>query len=135
MPATPPAAPRLAGVNVPAVTVPTPPPVAPPPPRPAVRTGNNAVLVGFPTGSTALPIEAQNALRGLAKRRGSAGVVVTGFGEAAFDDPAAQQAALPLALSRARAIAAVLAASGVPATSMRVDAQAEGQGGAARLVN
>jgi outer membrane protein OmpA-like peptidoglycan-associated protein len=80
-------------------------------------------------------MDAQNALRRLATRRGAAAVVVTGYGEAALDEPAAQQAALPLALSRARAIAAVLAASGVPGTSMRVDAQAEGRGGAARLVN
>jgi outer membrane protein OmpA-like peptidoglycan-associated protein len=78
---------------------------------------------------------AQDALRTLAGRRGAAAVLVTGYGEAALNDPAAQAAALPLALSRARAIAAVLAASGVPATSMRVAAVAEGRGGAARLAN
>jgi outer membrane protein OmpA-like peptidoglycan-associated protein len=93
------------------------------------------VLVPFAAGSTAIPMPAQDALRGLAKRRGAGAIVVTGYGEAALDDPAAQAAALPLALSRARAIAAVLAASGVPATAMRVDAQADGRGGAARVEN
>jgi outer membrane protein OmpA-like peptidoglycan-associated protein len=135
LPATPPAAPQIGGVSVPAVTVPTPPPVAPPPPVARPTVGATGVLVPFAAGSTAISLEAQNALRSLATRRGAAAVMVTGYGEAPLDDPAAQAAALPLALSRARAIAAVLAASGVPATAVRVDAQADGRGGAARLLN
>lgn len=137
LPATPPSAPRIAGIDVPAATVPAPPPPAPPPAPPAAPApaAGAAVLVPFAAGSTAIPVAAQNALRTLAGRRGAAAVVVTGYGEAPLDDPAAQAAALPLALSRARAIAAVLAASGVPATSMRVDAEADGRGGAARLEN
>ena len=43
--------------------------------------------------------------------------------------------ALPLALARARAIVAVLLASGVPSSLVHLQAEAEGHGGAARLAD
>ena len=42
---------------------------------------------------------------------------------------------LPLALDRARAVAALLLASGVPASAIRIAAEPQGSGAAARLVN
>jgi len=75
------------------------------------------------------------ALRQLATRRGAANIAVTGYGEAAASDPAAQQAGISLALARAQAVASVLTAAGVPATAIRVDAEAAGRGAAARLID
>jgi len=137
MPAAPPPAPRIPGVDVPTTTVPTPPPVAPPhaPPPPASATTAAAVLVPFPAGSAEMASDAQDALRALVQRRGAAPLQAIGYGDAAPGDPAAQSAALPLALSRARAIAAVLMASGVPSSLVHVEAEAEGRGGAARIAN
>ena len=55
-------------------------------------------------------------------------IAVTGYGDAASDDPDAQSAALALGLSRAQAMAAVLSAAGVPASAVQVDAAAIGRG-------
>ncbi len=60
---------------------------------------------------------------------------MTGFGDATGPEAAAQAGAVPLALSRARAIAANLEASGIPAASIHVNAEAEGTGGAARITS
>ena len=137
VPAAPPAAPNIAGVAVPATTAPTPAPVAPPPrpaPPPPVATPG-AVLVAFPPDSAEMAPAAQDALHNLAQQRGSAALQAIGYGDAAGGDPAAQSAALPLALSRARAIAAVLTAAGVPSSQVQVEAEAEGHGGVARIAN
>jgi outer membrane protein OmpA-like peptidoglycan-associated protein len=91
------------------------------------------VTVAFRPASAVLDSEAQQALRTLAAHRGDKTVQVIGYGDALTGDPAAQAAALPLALARARAIAAALAASGVPTSAIRLDAEAEGHGGAARI--
>jgi outer membrane protein OmpA-like peptidoglycan-associated protein len=136
IPAAPPPAPRIAGVDVPATTVPTPPPVAPPvAPPPPVAAVPGPVLVPFQPGSTEIAPDAQDALRNLAQHRGTAPLEAVGYGEAASGDPTAASAALPLALARARAIAAVLEASGVPSAEVRVDAEAEGHGGAAGIAH
>ena len=86
------------------------------------------------TGSAALPTAGADTLKQLAARRGSGMIAVTGYGDAASNDPDAQSAALSLGLSRAQAMAAVLTAAGVPATAVQVDAAAVGRGGTARLV-
>jgi outer membrane protein OmpA-like peptidoglycan-associated protein len=120
-----------------------PPPAAPPPAAPpAVAAAAapppsdpaNSVSLTFVTGSAALPTAGADTLKQLAARRGSGMIAVTGYGDAASNDPDAQSAALSLGLSRAQAMAAVLTAAGVPATAVQVDAAAVGRGGTARLV-
>ena len=103
--------------------------MTPPPPNPA-----NTVSVTFVTGSAALPPTATDTLKQLAARRGDGMIAVTGYGDAASNDPDAQSAALALGLSRAQAMAAALTAAGVPASAVQVDAAAIGRGGTARLV-
>jgi len=90
--------------------------------------------VTFITGSADLPGFGATSLKQLAARRGSGIIAVTGYGEAASDDTDAQSAALTLALTRARAMAAALTAAGVPASAVQIDAQAIGRGGTARLI-
>ena len=82
-----------------------------------------------------LPNGAADAIKALANQRGDGTVVVVGYGEAATNDPSAQQKALSLAMSRAQAVAAVLARNGVPADHFQIDAQASGSGAAARVIN
>ena len=62
-------------------------------------------------------------------------IAVTGYGDAASNDPDAQSAALTLGLSRAQAMAAALTAAGVPASAVQVDAAAIGRGGTAVWYN
>lgn len=121
LPAAAPAVPRLSGL--PASTF------APPTPRPLP-----SVAVAFPRGSATLPASAADALRTLAQRRAGGPVLVSAGGDAASASPDAQAAALPLALRRARAIAAGLTEAGVPDSALRYDVAALGRGGAARLV-
>jgi len=106
---------------------------ATPPPAPAASPAN-AVSVAFVNGSAELPSAAADTLKQLATRRGAGVIAVTGYGDAASDDPDAQSAALALGLSRAKAMAAALASAGVPAAAVQVDAAAIGRGGTARLV-
>jgi outer membrane protein OmpA-like peptidoglycan-associated protein len=135
LPTTPPPPPSLSN-NVPAA----PPPAgaagaagaasAPPP----TADATNTVSVTFVGDSSELPATAANTLKQLAARRGNGIIAVTGYGDAASSDPAAQSAALTLGLSRAQAMAAALASAGVPRSAVQVDAEAIGRGGAARLV-
>lgn len=113
--------PNLAGIP-PAVNAP-----AAPRPRPSAS-------FAFAPGSAALPLGAEAALKALAGRRANAAVQVTAGGDAASAAPAAQAAALPLALRRVRAISAALVAAGVPQAALRTDAAAPGRGGSAGLV-
>lgn len=135
IPDAPPPPPNLSGA--PKATAPTPPPVAPPPPppKPVVVVPGAPVLIGFPAGSATLPVDSLAALKILTRQRGDATIEVTGYGEANGSDANAQSAALPLAFARARAIAANLLAAGVPSAAIRVNAEAQGRGGAARLQN
>ncbi len=136
--AAPPAPPSIAGAPASASAVaPAPPPTAPKPAAAAPAEPKQVgatVPIGFEPGSAVLPDVSKDALRQLAKRRQKAVVLVTGFGEAVSPDPAAQSGALTLALSRGQAMAAALTAAGVPGYSIRVDGEASGRGGAARLV-
>ena len=79
--------------------------------------------------------ESDSALRQLAARRSGGFVALLGGGDAASALPDAQAAALPLAWKRARAMADVLVAAGVPTSAMRVDAAALARGGIARLID
>ena len=88
----------------------------------------------FLNGSAALPSTAADTLKQLAARRGSGVIAVTGYGDAAANDPDAQSKALTLGLSRAQAMAASLASAGVPSSAVQVTAEAIGRGGSARLV-
>ena len=123
----------------------TPPPAAAPPSAPTTvasaappparaPAAASAISLTFVTGSADLPALAADQLKQLAGRRGNGVIAVTGYGDAASDDPDAQAAALTLGLSRAKAMAAALAADGVPASAVQMDAEAIGRGGSARLV-
>lgn len=92
------------------------------------------VGVPFAVGSAVVPRPSISALRQLATRRGGGGIAITGFGEATGTDAAAQSAALSLALARAQAVAGALTSFGVPASAIRIDAEASGRGAAARLI-
>jgi outer membrane protein OmpA-like peptidoglycan-associated protein len=129
IPTAPPAPPRLSGPGAPAVAMAS----ASPPLAPAPQAAN-AITVEFVTGSTALPPGAADVLKGVAAQRGKAVVAVTGYGDATSSDPDAQSAALSLGLSRAQAVANALTADGVPATAVRVGAEAGGRGASVRLV-
>jgi outer membrane protein OmpA-like peptidoglycan-associated protein len=104
-------------------------PAPTPPPSPS-----NTVSIAFTNGSADLPASATATLKDLASRRGSGIIAVTGYGEAASNDPNAQSAALTLGLARAQAMAGALTAAGVPAAFIRVDSTAIGRGGTARLI-
>ena len=134
LPAMPPTPPRLTGVAIPVLTAPTPPAVPPPtPPAPPPAPGA-PIAIAFPAASAVLPATARPTLQGLAQHRGTRAIAVTGFGDATGDSAAAQAAALPLALDRARAVAADLYALGVPPTEVRIAALPSGGGAAVRLV-
>jgi len=145
-----PAAPPPAAVSpVPPAPAPqlsrTPPPAAAPPstpitvasaaPSPPKATAAaSTISLTFIGGSADLPALAADQLKQLASRRGNGMIAVTGYGDAASNDPDAQAAALTLGLSRAKAMAAALTAAGVPASAVQMDAEAIGRGGSARLV-
>lgn len=141
--AAPPLAPP-APAPQPARTVPPPPAAAPSaapttvasasPPPPKVAAPASAISLTFIAGSADLPALAADQLKQLAGRRGNGIIAVTGYGDAASNDPDAQAAALTLGLSRAKAMAAALTADGVPASAVQMDAEAIGRGGTARLV-
>ena len=136
IPDAPPPPPNFSGMA--ATTSPTPAPATPPPqpaPAPIPAAPGAPVLVAFPPGSATLPVESLGALKVLSRQRGASTVAVTGYGDTIGTEANAQASALPLALARARAIAANLLASGVPSSSIRVNAEAQGHGGAARLLN
>jgi outer membrane protein OmpA-like peptidoglycan-associated protein len=126
LPTTPPSPPDLPGIARPAADAATTPDAA--------AAQANSVSVTFQNGSAALPSAAADKLKQLAARRGGGTIAVTGFGDAASDDPNAQSAALALGLSRAQAIAGTLTSAGVPSSAVEVDAAAIGRGGTARLL-
>ena len=84
--------------------------------------------------SAALNSTALEQINTLAATRGTRGIAITGYGEAASADPLAQAAALELALDRARAVSTALAAQGVPGTALRLNAEAAGRGVRLRLL-
>lgn len=119
LPTAPPSAPRLAGV--PAVTAPT-------------SREPSGVVLAFRPGSAELPPDSDVPLRALAGRRGNAAILVSASGDASGPGLTRQEASLPLALRRARAVADALVAAGVPEGAVRLSASALGRGASARLV-
>jgi outer membrane protein OmpA-like peptidoglycan-associated protein len=136
IPDAPPPPPQLAGVAaIPAVTAPVPPAVAPPAPPPAPAPDGPQIAIPFASGSAVLQANVLPTIKALAAGRGGARIAVVGFGDATATDPAAQLAALPLALDRARAVANQLQFIGVPGPVIAITAEPQGSGATARLVN
>ncbi len=132
--AAPPALPPGLGVSAPpvvqAAAASAPAPAnAPDPPKPPANT----VLIAFTPGSASLPPSAPLNLRRFALAHKGVPVTVTGHGEAVLPGADPQSRALDLALRRAQAIAASLAQAGIPASNLRMRAEAAGQGGSATL--
>jgi outer membrane protein OmpA-like peptidoglycan-associated protein len=75
--------------------------------------------------------ESAVALRNLAAGAGTSNLLVGGFGDAAGTG---DQAALQLAVARARRLADALTAAGIPAANIRLVAAAAGSGGFVQLV-
>ncbi len=88
----------------------------------------------FVEGSASLSPPATDEVKTFAGKRGNGVIVVTGFGDAASSDPAAQSAAVVLGLSRAQAVADALKQAGVPGNAIRVSAEASGRGASLRLL-
>lgn len=133
LPALPTAPPPPA--NLPGASRPPPTPAKPPATPPGAPPRVGSVSVAFAPGATMPAPEGIAALREIAVKRGTGGLVVVGYGEAASSDPGTQAGALTLARLRAQAVAKALIADGVPAGAVVTDAQAEGRGAAVRLVN
>ncbi|WP_048861537.1 OmpA family protein, partial [Acidisphaera rubrifaciens] len=114
---------------------PAPPPKAPPKVAKAAPKLGEPIAIAFAPGSSEVPSAYRGPLKAIAGKRGTSQVIIVGYGEAAGTDTLAQSYGLRLGLSRAQAIAAVLAAAGVPAASMEVEAEAAGRGAALRLIN
>jgi len=127
IPAAPPSPPNLPGAP-PAKVASVTPPVGPAKQRPG------EVQIEFVAGSSALPPGANDLLKELAAKRGTAAIALTGHGDATSEDPAVQSAALSLALARAQAAAKALVANGVPESAIRLGAEASGRGANARLI-
>ena len=88
----------------------------------------------FVEGSTTLSPPAADEVKAFAGKRGNGVIVVTGYGDTASSDPAAQSAALSVGIARAAAIADALKADGVPTNAVRVNAEASGRGASLRLL-
>jgi outer membrane protein OmpA-like peptidoglycan-associated protein len=100
-------------------------------PAPTAATTADVVFV---EGSPSLSAPAADEVKTFAGKRGNGVIVVTGFGDAAASDPAAQSAAVVLGLTRAQAVADVLKQAGVPGNAIRVSAEASGRGASLRLI-
>ncbi len=92
------------------------------------------MALAFDPGSSTLSPQTAAAIRQVAEHRQAQSIVLTGYGEAASSDPAAQSAAIALAMTRAKAVADALKADGVPAAAIRVDGEAAGRGVSLRLL-
>ncbi|MGC8522874.1 MAG: hypothetical protein ACP5M5_01160 [Acidibrevibacterium sp.] len=137
MPETPPPPPQVPGAAIPP-TKPAPPPTKPPAPpagKPPLSAAEAKPLtIGFPIGSAVVPPAEIESIKALAARRGNRSIVVVGYGDASNATPQTQTAAVTLALARARAVIATLTAAGVPMDAISMDAEANGHGALARLV-
>jgi outer membrane protein OmpA-like peptidoglycan-associated protein len=100
---------------------------------PAPGAGPAASVV-FTEGSASLPPPEVAEVKSFAGKRGNGVILVTGFGDAASSEPAAQSAAITLGLSRAQAVADTLKQAGVPGNAIRVSAEAAGSGASLRLL-
>jgi len=101
-------------------------------PRPVALPSGKPVY--FADGSAILTASQNETLDDIKGRRGNKVIDIIGLGEAASDTPLGQEAAIDLALRRARAIAAAFAARHVPQTAMRISARPYGRGALVRLL-
>lgn len=112
---------------------------APPPltvaPTPAPAFVPGGVVVAFSPGSSSLPPSAPATLSKFAQGHRGVPVAVTGRGEAVLRSADAQSRGMDLAFKRVQAIAVALSAAGIPASSLRLHAEAAGYGGSATLLN
>jgi hypothetical protein len=123
IPALPPAAPNFPGFAVPSdSTLPT-------PLRPDYALADpNGTRIRFPVG-TDQPLRGQDGTISTVARQNAAGpLFVHGYGEASSTDPAEQAQAMTLALLRARAVADLLVAHGVPARAIHLRGHPFGDG-------
>jgi outer membrane protein OmpA-like peptidoglycan-associated protein len=125
LPAGPPPRPGAAGPP------PTPAVVAEPAPVPS---GGVTATIVFLEGTSNLSQPAADEVKSFAAKRGKATIGVTGYGDAASSDPAAQSVALNLGLSRAQSIVESLKAAGVPGDAIRISAEASGRGALLHLL-
>ncbi len=93
-----------------------------------------SVSISFARGSAALSDNVDAALRDLAQRRAGGPILISVGGDALSSAPDAQASALPLALRRARTVAAELTGAGVPASALRYDVAAMGRRAGAFLI-
>ena len=132
LPGSPPPPANLPGAS----PVPPPPAKQIPPPPAGMPLAAGSIVVPFAPAATTLSPEAAAAVHAAAvQTRPTTRIVVTGYGDAGTSDPSTQATALTPAMLRAQAIARALTAEGIPAGAIASDAQAEGRGGAVRLVN
>ena len=92
------------------------------------------MTVSFEPGSAELTATTKDEVTKIAARRKGAAIVLTGYGDATSSDPAAQAAALQLALARANAVADAFKAAKVPETALHVGGEAAGRGVNIRLL-
>ncbi|MGH7153406.1 MAG: hypothetical protein ACREF3_05705, partial [Acetobacteraceae bacterium] len=111
------------------------PAVAPPAAVAAAVNPANTVEVQFAPQSSSIPPASLPALKALAAKRGNHVIEALGRGDAPSADPTAQEQAVTLGFARAQAIAAALAASGVPRGAIQVMSLASGSGGMAQLLD
>ncbi len=128
--APPPPPPGLPGIAMP------PPPSYVPPVRPHYTLAQGpGELLQFAAGSDVLGSGQSGALHQIATHRGAGSIFVHGYGEASSDLPQDQAQALTLAALRARSVADALEKDGVPASAIRIRADAFGRGARAGLVD
>ncbi|WP_158926867.1 hypothetical protein [Acidisphaera sp. S103] len=132
-PAGPPPALPAAPPPRPAVAGPPPAPVVAPQPMPAPAGSASATIVFLEKASNLTP-PAADEVKAFAAKRGKGTISVIGYGDSMSSDPDAQSAAVNLGLSRAQSIVTVLRAAGVPATAIRVSAEASGRGAALQVL-
>ena len=113
----------------------TPPLASPPSPPAPAAAAPSGVIVAFSAGSATLPPSAPQTLSKFALGHRGVPVAVTGRGEAVLRSADAQSRAMDLAFKRVQAIAGALAAAGIPASNLRLHAEAAGNGGSATLLN
>ena len=131
IPGAPPPPPSLPGMGL----APLPPVAYAAPARPSYQLAMapGEALV-FAAGTDVLSSGQGGTLRSVATHRGAGNVYVHGYGDAASDAPQDQAQALTLAALRARAVADALEKDGVPASAIRLRADAFGRGALAGLV-
>ena len=110
------------------------PPPSPPPPLPPRGGAAGGVAILFRSTDAVLDGSQTITIKDAASHRGHGSIDVEGHGDAQSDSPAAQEAALDLALKRAQAVAAALEVQRVPPGAIRIAATAFGRGAEIRDV-